>query len=225
MSNSHLIIEKSAKNTEIMLAYFLQKKVYPDKTLYIGDGYGKFPDIRTKDELLGIEVVQAEPAEDFAANMIWKKYDEFKGNARKLKTYIKTKLKHFETLLFVKGNKVEAWKIGLYGHSAYYYKHIFETSINRKLEKLNEGNYSEIDGEINLGIISIFRAKPDRIIKQIQEKYDELKMLYPLKFKKIFVLFTDALFVIDSGKITKHQISDEELELLKSDFKTLKPKK
>ena len=69
-----LIIEKSAKNTEIMMGYFLHKKVYQDKTLTIGDGQGKFSDIRTEDLSLGIEVVQAEYAEDFASKIILKKY-------------------------------------------------------------------------------------------------------------------------------------------------------
>jgi len=69
-----LIIEKSAKNTEIMLGYFLHKKVYQDKTLRVGDGQGKFPDIRTDDLSLGIEAVQAEYAEDFASKIILKKF-------------------------------------------------------------------------------------------------------------------------------------------------------
>lgn len=220
-----LILERTAKNTEILLAYFLHEKVYPNEVLHIGDGNGKFPDIHTQNLNLGIEVVQAEFAEDFASNMIWKKYDEFKGNARKLKAYIKAKLSHFDTTLFVKNNKVEAWSTTLSGHSAYYSKHVFERAINKKLGKLNDGNYSSIKGEINLGIVSIFRAKPDRIIKDIQEKYENLKKYYKLNFKKIFVLFTDAFFVIDNEKITKHPISDEELETLKEDFKKLKPKK
>ena len=37
MEKCGLIIEQSAKNTEIMLGYFLQKKVYQDLVFHIGD--------------------------------------------------------------------------------------------------------------------------------------------------------------------------------------------
>ena len=225
MNKNNLILERTAKSTEVLLAYFLHEKVYPNEILYIGDGNGKFPDIHTADGSIGIEVVQAEFAEDFASNMIWKKYDEFKGNARKLKSYIKAKLSNFDTTLFIKNNKVEAWSTTLSGHSAYYSKHIFERAMNKKLGKLNDGHYASITGEINLGIVSIFRAKPDRIIKDIQEKYLYLKQYYKLNFNKIFVLFTDAFFEISENGIKKHKISNDELEELKINFKKLKPQK
>ena len=211
----------SAKNTEIMLGYFLQKKVYQDRVLFVGDGHGKFPDIRTEDLSLGIEAVQAEYAEDFASKIILKKYIKFKGNARKLKNYVKTKMAAFETLLFISKNKVEAWSIKFVGYSKYFSRYIFDKAIAKKLEKLNDGNYNSINGEINLAIISVYRAKPDRIIKEIQQKYESVKDSYRLKFKKIFVLFTDRLFEIDGENITKYDISDDELENLEEDFKRL----
>ena len=218
---SNIIVEASAKNTEIMLGYFLHKKVYKDKTLIIGDGQGKYPDIRTKDLSLGIEAVQAEYAEDFASKIILKKHIAFKGNAKKIKNYIKTKMRAFETLLFINKNEVEAWTIRLVDYSKYFSKFIFEKAIAKKLEKLNNGNYDAINGEINLAIISVYSSKPDRIIKEIQEKYKLVKDTYKLKFKKIFVLFTDRLFEIESDKIIKYDISQIELENLKEDFKQL----
>ncbi len=221
MKNLKLIVEKSAKNTEIMLGYFLQKKVYPDKVFYIGDEGGKFPDIRTEDLKLGIEAVQAEYAEDFASKIILKKFVKFKGNARKIKNYLKTKMRAFETLLFINKNKVEAWTIKLVGYSKYFSKYIFEKAIAKKLEKLNDGNYAAINGEINLAIISVYTEKSDKIIKEIQENYQKVKDSYKLTFKKIFVLFTDRLFEIDGDKITKYEILDEELENLEDEFKNL----
>lgn len=216
-----LIIEKTARNSEIMLGYFLHKKVYHDKTLRVGDGQGKYPDIRTDDLRLGIEAVQAEYAEDFASKIILKKFIKFKGNAKKLKNYIRTKMSAFETLLFVNKNKVEAWSIKLVGYSKYFSKFIFEKAISKKLEKLNNGNYDAIDGEINLAIISVYRAKPDRVIKEIQEKYEAVKDSYKLKFKKIFVLFTDRLFEIEGEVVKKYEISDDELENLEDEFNKL----
>lgn len=221
MAETRLVIEKSAKNTEIMLGYFLQKKVYPNKVFFIGDEGGKFPDIRTEDLSLGIEAVQAEYAEDFASKIILKKFVKFKGDAKKIKNYIKTKMRAFETLLFVNRNKVEAWSIKLVGYSKYFSKYIFEKAIAKKLEKLNDGNYAAINGEINLAIISVYTDKPDRVIKEIQTKYQSIKDSYKLTFKKIFVLFTDRLFEIDGDKITKYEISDDELENLEEDFKKL----
>ena len=211
----------SAKNTEIMLAYFLQKKVYQDKMLLVGDGFGKFPDIRTDDLSLGIEAVQAEYAEDFASKIIMKKFIKFKGNAKKLKNYIKTKMAAFETVLFINKNKVEAWSTKLVGYSKYFSRYIFDKAIAKKLEKLNDGNYDSINGEINLAIISVYRSKPDKIIKEIQQKYESVKDSYRLKFKKIFVLFTDTLFEIDGDVIKKYDIFDDELECLQDDFKKL----
>lgn len=216
-----LIIESSAKNTEVMLGYFLHKKVYQDKVLRVGDGQGKFPDIRTDDLSLGIEAVQAEYAEDFASKIILKKFIKFKGNAKKIKNYIRTKMGAFETLLFVNKNKVEAWTIKLVGYSKYFSKYIFEKAIAKKLEKLNDGNYGAINGEVNLAIISVYRAKPDRVIKEIQERYEAVKDSYKLNFKKIFVLLTDRLFEIEGESIKKYDITEEELEKLEEDFKAL----
>ncbi|MBR3885955.1 MAG: hypothetical protein IKJ33_05825 [Clostridia bacterium] len=216
-----LIIEKAAKNTEIMLGYFLHKKVYQDKVLRVGDGQGKFPDIRTDDLSLGIEAVQAEYAEDFASKIILKKFIKFKGNAKKIKNYIRTKMGAFETLLFINKNKVEAWTIKLVGYSKYFSKYIFEKAIAKKLEKLNNGNYDAINGEINLAIISVYKAKPDRVIKEIQERYEMVKDSYRLKFKKIFVLLTDRLFEIEGENIKRYDILDEELENLEEEFKKL----
>lgn len=221
MAETRLVIEKSAKNTEIMLGYFLQKKVYPNKVFFIGDEGGKFPDIRTEDLSLGIEAVQAEYAEDFASKIILKKFVKFKGDAKKIKNYIKTKMRAFETLLFVNRNKVEAWSIKLVGYSKYFSKYIFEKAIAKKLEKLNDGNYAAINGEINLAIISVYTDKPDRVIKEIQTKYQSIKDSYKLTFKKIFVLFTDRLFEIDGETITRYDIFDDELENLEEDFKKL----
>ena len=216
-----LIIESSAKNTEVMLGYFLHKKVYQDKVLRVGDGQGKFPDIRTDDLSLGIEAVQAEYAEDFASKIILKKFIKFKGNAKKIKNYIRTKMGAFETLLFVNKNKVEAWTIKLVGYSKYFSKYIFEKAIAKKLEKLNDGNYGAINGEVNLAIISVYRAKPDRVIKEIQERYEAVKDSYKLNFKKIFVLLTDRLFEIEGDSIKKYDITEEEFEKLEEDFKAL----
>ena len=222
MSESYnLIVEKSAKNTEIMLGYFLHKKIYPHLCLRIGDGQGKFPDIRTDDLSLGIEAVQAEYAEDFASKIILKKFIKFKGNAKKIKNYIRTKMGAFETLLFVNKNKVEAWTIKLVGYSKYFSKYIFEKAIAKKLEKLNDGNYGAINGEINLAIISVYRAKPDRVIKEIQERYEAVKDSYKLNFKKIFVLLTDRLFEIEGESIKKYDISDEEFGTLEEEFNKL----
>jgi hypothetical protein len=216
-----LIIEKSAKNTEIMLGYFLHKKVYQDKILRVGDGQGKFPDIRTDDLSLGIEAVQAEYVEDFASKIILKKFINFKGNAKKIKNYVRTKMGAFETLLFINKNKVEAWTIKLVGYSKYFSKYIFEKAIAKKLEKLNDGNYGAINGEVNLAIISVYRAKPDKVIREIQERYEAVKDSYKLNFKKIFVLLTDRLFEIEGESIKKYDISDEEFECLEEEFKKL----
>ena len=220
-NENKLFIEQSAKNTEIMLGYFLQKKIYPDKTLFIGDGHGKFPDIHTEDLTLGVEVVQAEYAEDFASNILLKKFDKFKGNAKKIKNYVKTKMGAFETMLFINKNKVEAWTIKLVAYSKYFSKYIFDKAIAKKLEKLNDGNYGAISGEINLAIISVYRAKPDSVIKEIQRKYEAVKDSYRSVFKKIFVLFPDCLFEINGESIKKYNIYDYELNNLEEDFKKL----
>lgn len=221
MAELKLKIEPSAKNTEIMLGYFLQKKIYTDKSFIIGDENGKFPDIRTEDLSLGIEAVQAEYAEDFASKIILKKFVKFKGDAKKIKNYIRTKMRAFETLLFINRNKVEAWSIKLVGYSKYFSKYIFEKAIAKKLEKLNDGNYSAIDGEINLAIISVYSEKPDKVIKDIQEKYESIKDSYRLKFKKIFILFTDRIFEIDGDKILRYDIFDDELANLEEEFNKL----
>ena len=131
----------------------------------------------------------------------------------------------FETLLFINNNKVEAWTIKLVGYSKYFSKYIFEKAIAKKLEKLNNGNYDAINGEINLAIISVYKAKPDKIIREIQERYEMVKDSYKFKFKKIFVLLTDRLFEIEGYSIKRYDILDEELENLEEEFKKLLKKR
>lgn len=213
-----LVVSKSAKKTEIMMAYFLRKKVYTDTLLFVGDEYGKYPDIKNASGTLGIEVVQAEQAEDFAANLIWSKYDEFKGDATKLKHYIKYKLSHYEVKLFVKDDKVEAWTTNDLGHSAYYSKRLFFTILNKKLDKLNSGSYEAINGEVNLAILSIYRARSEKNVREILNEYQKIKVYYRRNFNKIYILFTDALYEISNNKIIKHEITEEDLEELKEKF-------
>ena len=213
-----LVVSKSAKKTEIMMAYFLRKKVFKDTLLFVGDEHGKYPDIKNANGTMGIEVVQAEQAEDFAANLIWKKHEEFKGDANKLKHYIKHKLSHYEVRLFVKDNKVEAFVTNDLGHSAYYSKTLFFTIINKKLDKLNDGRYEAINGEINLAILSIYRARSEKHVREILKEYQRIKVYYRKNFNRIFVLFTDALYEIDGNKITKHEITKEDLDELKVRF-------
>lgn len=215
MRKKDIIIHKSAKRTEVMMAYFLHSKVFPDKVLLVGDEGGKYPDIRTADEELGIEVVQAEQAEDFAANLIWTKFDEYNGDADKLKHYIRKKLSGYEVKLFVNNRKVEAWTTNDLGHSAYYSKRLFFTIINKKLEKLNSGNYNEIKGEIDLAIISVFRSRSDKHARDILSEYQKIKGYYKQNFNKIFVLFTDTFYIIDHEKIDKIKIEEKELKNLR----------
>lgn len=219
--NRQIIVNSSAKRTEVMMAYFLHEKVFNSQTLIVGDENGKFTDIRTEDNLLGIEVVQAEQAEDFAANLIWTKYDEYKADANKMKHYIRKKLGNYEVKLFVNNGKVEAWTTNDLGHSAYYSKRLFFTIINKKLAKLNSGNYDHINGEIDLAIISVFRGRSDRHAREIMYEYEKIKDYYKLHFKRIFVLFTNAFYIIDDNKISKIEITDAELSSLKSEIEAL----
>ena len=218
MGYPEIVIDKSAKRTEVLMAYFLHKKYFLNQQLLVGDEGGKFPDIRTKDNSLGIEVVQAEQSEDFAANLIWTKFDEYNGDAEKLTHYIKKKLSQYEVKLFVNNGKVEAWTTNDLGHSAYYSKRLFFTIINKKLEKLNSGNYSKIDGEIDLAIISVFRTRSDKHAREIYQEYQKIKSYYKQCFNKIFVLFTDAFYVIEENKIEKVAITKDELNSLKSEI-------
>ena len=216
--NKFLVVSKTAKKTEIMMAYFLRKKVFKDTLLFVGDEHGKYPDIKNANGTMGIEVVQAEQAEDFAANLIWKKHEEFRGDASKLKHYIKHKLSHYEVKLFVKDGKVEAFSTNDLGHSAYYSKILFFTIINKKLDKLNDGRYEAINGEINLAILSIYRARSEKHVREILKEYQKIKGYYRKNFNNIYVLFTDALYEIKENKITKHEITAEDLEELKTKF-------
>lgn len=214
-----LVVSKSAKKTEIMMAYFLRKKVYTDTLLFVGDENGKYPDIKNANGTMGIEVVQAEQAEDFAANLIWKKYDECKGDAGALKHYIKHKLSHYEVKLFVKNGKVEAFSTNDLGHSAYYSKLLFFNIINKKLDKLNDGRYESINGEINLAILSIYRVRSEKHVREIVNEYQKIKKYYRKNFNKIYVLFTNALYEIKGNKIIKYEITNEDLYELENKFK------
>ena len=123
--------------------------------------------------------------------------------------------------IIINKNKVEAWTIKLVDYSKYFSKYIFQKAIAKKLEKLNDGNYGAINGEINLAIISVYTEKSDKVIREIQENYQMVKDSYNLTFKKIFVLFTDRLFEIDGETIKRYDISDDELENLEEDFQKL----
>ena len=91
-------------------------------------------------------------------------------------------------------------------------KDIYFENLNKKLEKLNRGNYSGINGQISLCTSIIQRIKTEYDARLVLYEYFQAFKNYKKSFEKIIVVTSSQVLMFDLNKIkeinpiTEHDI-------------------
>ncbi len=201
MSVQVLIKNQTAKQPEINAAKVLKFCVFKDTELVVGDqAQLKLPDIYSKELSIGIEVVQMERAEDLDTKYIWNEMEKNNGDFDLTKKFCDENFPNKYHLEEHNG-KVVCFIVNGKSHRIDWMKPIYEREINKKLVKLNNGNYSGITNEIDLCISIIYRAKKLYDAKLIAYCYRQIAAKFQKAFNKLYIIESNKLFIIYPDKI------------------------
>lgn len=197
----HIKINSTAKQPEINAAQILEYCVFKDAALVVGDQSElKLPDIYTEDLLIGIEVVQMEKAEDLDTKYIWNEIKKNNGNFALTKKFCDENYPNKYHLEEYNG-KVFCFMTKGGSHSIDWMKPIYDREINKKLKKLNNGNYSGIKREIDLCISIVYRAKRLYDAKLITYSYKQIAKNYKDSYDKLYIIESDKIFIVYPNRI------------------------
>lgn len=201
------MILNSAKRPEIICYFALNEYYFNDDTLVVGDEANKklkLPDIHNTNNTYGIEVVQLEKDCDFKINRVWKLYEKYNGDYDKIKSdcdllypneYILTEYNGLLGSFYTNGG----------AHSIDWMKDVYKEEIDKKLVKLNNGNYSSINGNISLCISILQRRKRLYDVNLILYQYFEVVKNHKKGFDKIFVLTSDKMYILKPENVKNIQ--------------------
>ena len=145
------MILSSAKRPEIICYFALNEYYLKDDTLVVGDESNKklkLPDIYNTNNTYGIEVVQLEKDRDFKKTRVWKLCEKYNGDYDKIKNDCDS-LYPNEYILGECGGLLGSFFTNGGAHSIDWMKDVYKEEIDKKLVKLNNGNYSSRAGSFN----------------------------------------------------------------------------
>lgn len=188
----------SAKRPEIICYIAINEYYFNDDTLIVWDEANKklkLPDIYNTNYTYGIEVVQLEKDRDFKTNRVWKLYEKYNGDYDKIKSDCDS-LYPNEYMLKEDNGLLCAFSTNGGAHSIDWMKDIYKDEIDKKLTKLNNGNYSSINGSVSLCISILQRHKQLYDVNLILYQYFEVVKNHEKGFDKIFVLTSDKMYIL-----------------------------
>lgn len=205
----------STVRNEVLASIFVEKYIYPNSILYIGtDPKKKLPDIHNKSNTLGFEVVRCEAANDFLHNDATKEFVKINHDYTKYLDLKNSNPEHIfnkvNLKLTVIDNKICASSTLKYGHSIDWMLEKYKSTIQKKLKKLNSGNYENCSN-VSLVILNLSRANGILNAEQVRHAYSEEAQKYTLLFNSIYYITTDGIYFIDTRecKILKSFIDNE----------------
>lgn len=196
-------ILKTAKHEELFCAFALEPYLFQDDEFTVGDiEKEKLPDIYRNDKSYGIEVVRCEADSDFKQVGVCKYAYQNDYDYQKVKTWCEKRFPSMYNISEIDG------KIGLlYGtggsHKVDWMKENYEEQIIKKLNKLNNGNYSGITGDIGLCISIIHRHKDEYDAKLILFVYINIIERYNKYFDKVYVITSSSIFLFNPDNVKK----------------------
>lgn len=198
-----LKINKTAKPPEIIAAKLLGDRFFNDKNLIVGDDSNlKIPDIYTEDLSIGIEVVQLDRGADLDTKYIWEEIKKQGEGYNEIKKFCDDEYPCMYKLIEKEG-KVFGFYSNKLTHSKTWMKESYSCNIKKKLDKLNNGNYSGIKTEIDLCIIIIYKIIRKFDIELIAYCYKQIEESYEKSYNKIYILESNKTFVIYPNRIKK----------------------
>lgn len=109
--------------------------------------------------------------------------------------------------LTVIDNKIASSSIIECGHSLDWMLENYKDTIDKKLSKLNNGNYS-LCKNVSLIILNLERINSLFSAKQVQKAYLEVKNNHVLTFDNIYYITTDGIYVINNVDLHTFKIFD-----------------
>lgn len=201
MYKKKLKINKTAKPPEIITAKLLGDCFFKDKALIVGDDFNlKTPDIFTEDLSVGIEVVQLDRGADLDTKYIWEEMKKKIEDYNDIKKFCDDKHSGKYNLVEKEG-KIFGFYSNKLTHSKTWMKDSYSGNIKKKLKKLNNGNYSGIEKEINLCIIIVYKIIRKFDAELIAYCYKQIEESHEKSFNKIYIIESNKTFVIYPSRI------------------------
>ena len=200
----------STVRSEVLAGVIINKYIYNNDTLYVGTNPDrKLPDIHNLSNSIGFEVVNCESQDDFLHTDAIKELIKIDYNYDE---YIKIKTANPEHIfnkidlnLSIMDNKIVASSIKGYGHNINWMVNNYRKTINKKLYKLNNGNY-EACPNTSLVILNLARATDSINANQVQHCYFEEAQHFDLKFDCIYFITISGIYVISNNEIIESNV-------------------
>jgi len=194
---------KNSRYNEEFAACILYCAHILDFNVIVGDEPNKsLPDIHTIDGKYGIEVVQVEQKIDYLMNRVLEHSKSCDFDAAKTIAFCNNK-KDFQNKFEIMQDdgKIVSITSNERSHTFGAMRDIYTENLKKKLDKSEKRNYEGCE-KVDLCCLMLQRRKTVNDVKLLAACYGFVSKDYERKFKKIFVLTTDSVFVVDANKLT-----------------------
>lgn len=174
----------STVRSEVLVGVFIDKYIFTNGTLYVGTNPSeKLPDIHNNTNTVGFEVVNCEADVDFIHKDIIEKF---------------AKINKAALNSTVEDNVYSTRKS--FGHGVDWMVKKYKETLNKKLQKLNNGNYSGCS-RVFLIILNILRANGMLNAKQIQQVYCEEIKNFSVGFANIYYITPNGIYLVNTNEV------------------------
>lgn len=225
---------------EVLSGLIIDRYILKNNLINVGDSQQeKLPDIFTIDKMFGFEVTRCESEMDFYHDdfqkyldsinydyNIYKHIDEAKTHkevASLIDDKLFEKIKKYKIKVVVDNDRIVSSTHGIIFHEKEWLKPVYLNSLDKKLKKLNNGNYS---GCPNMSLV-LFMVRRLVGIEQadiIKNIYSSIYNDYQNKFNSIYLFTTDDIFEITNKevKLIYHYKNEEFYDLVDDVHRMLK---
>ncbi len=209
------IRNNSTTRSEVFATQLVDSYISPNDVWNVGAKTNlELPDIYNDSQNCGFEVVLCEASIDFLHNDVTKelininydysKYLEIKNNNPE---HVFNKINLNMPII---NNRICSTSTLDLGHSIDWMTEKYKSTIQKKLKKLNSGNYENCSN-VSLVILNLSRSNGILNAEQVRQAYSEEAQKYTLLFNSIYYITTDGIYFIDTRecKILKSFIDNE----------------
>lgn len=213
---------------EVLASVFVNKYIQNNDILIVGsDTNENLPDIFNESKTCGFEVVECEALIDFLHNDLTKelininydysKYLEIKNNNPE---HVFNKINLNMTII---NNQICSTSTLDFGHSIDWMTENYRNEVNKKLNKLNNGNYKNCKN-VSLLILNLARANGKLNAEQVRQVYSEEINLnkFVLLFNYIYYVTTGGIYLITLNECQRFKLfTDDEYSINVGEMKQL----
>lgn len=214
------IRNNSTTRSEVFATQLVNSYISPNDVWNVGDDTNlSLPDIYNDSRNCGFEVVECEALIDFLHNDATKELVKINYDYSK---YLETKNsnpKHIfnkvDLNMTIIDNRICATSTFGFGHSMDWMIENYRKEVNKKLNKLNNGNYKNCEN-VSLIVLNLARANGILNAEQVRQVYSEEieSNRYALLFNYIYYVTTDGIYLITPNKCQRFKIfTDDEYSI------------